>query len=255
MTFEPAPVPLDVLVAEDVEDVRLAAVSLLETRRHRPSQARTGAEALEILETARYDVILMDVSMPDMDGLEATRRIRARETEEGWPRTPILAFTAGGQSAKPEACLEAGMDAFLRKPVNGPAFIEAVERFGTRKDDPGQPGASEPPRSMLRLAGGDTDHLLEMARVFLEFAPLHLRELRLAEADDDPVALAETARELRASARVFRADGILIPTERIEFLAGRGITKGIKPLVDHVAREVEVLEGMLRRVRAGRVRS
>ena len=247
MSTEPLIKPLAVLVAEDVDEVRAVAVELLERAGHRPSQAHTGHEALHVLETARFDVILMDVVMPDMDGIEATRRIRAEEDPE--ERTPILAFTAGGPSARPELCLEAGMDAFLRKPVNPPVLVETVERFGYGKGDEEVPTPEAPSDSLLKLAGGDEDLLEEMARVFLEFAPLQLREMRVAQATDDPAALAATARDLRKSARVFRADGILIPAERVEFLGGRGIVEGTEPLVEVIAREVEVLEAALQRVR------
>ena len=92
------------------------------------------------------------------------------------------------------------------------------------------------------------DHLIEMAHVFLEFAPLQLRELRLAQATEDAAALAETARQLRGSARVFRADGIIIPAERVEFLGSRGIVDQAGPLVSLIGREVEILERMLKRV-------
>lgn len=245
MTQDPQTTTLRVLVAEDVEEVRLTARRLLEAQGHEVTEARTGSEALSILNRRDFDVILMDVVMPDIDGIEVTRRFR--DSEPDGSHTPVLAFTAGGPSAKPELCLEAGMDAFLRKPVNPPVLVETVARFGGGKSEVPSAG-NELPTSLREVAKGDRKLLEEMARVFLEFAPLQLRELRLALADEDDPRVVEVAHQLRGSARVFRADGILIPAERLEFLASRGVLAEANTLVEVVAREVEALERTLKRV-------
>ena len=232
---------LHVLIGEDTAEVRLMAAAILRKRGHRITEAETGREAVDAAVGEPPDVILMDVQMPDMDGIEATLEIRERE--EGGRRTPILAFTAGGPEAQPEACLDAGMDAFLRKPINGPVLVESVERFGTGGAVPELPG-NEPPAHLLQMAD-DEEHLREMASVFLEFAPLRVEKLARAQEEENSGAMAEIARELRGSAKVFRADGILIPTERLEFLASRGIVDMTRPLVEVIAREVEVLQRAL----------
>jgi CheY-like chemotaxis protein len=114
---------LSILVAEDNDINALLARALLTRLGHSPSLARTGAAAVESYLAAQsagapYDVILMDVHMPDMDGIQATRHIRDAEAASGARRTPIVALTANAFSEDRETCLAAGMDGFLVKPLD-----------------------------------------------------------------------------------------------------------------------------------------
>jgi CheY-like chemotaxis protein len=123
-----APV-LAVLVAEDNEINALLTRSLLAKLGHRPTVVTTGTAAVDAWRAARaagepYDLVLMDVHMPDMDGIEATRRIRA--AEQGPPRTRIVALTANAFSEDRDACLAAGMDAFLTKPLDRERLAELL---------------------------------------------------------------------------------------------------------------------------------
>ncbi|MGB6541905.1 MAG: ATP-binding protein [Xanthobacteraceae bacterium] len=113
---------LSILVAEDNEINALLARALLAKLGHRPTIVPSGVVAVESWLAARaagtpYDRVLMDLHMPGMDGLEATRRIRAIENESDTPRTPILALTANASAEDRDACLAAGMDSFLVKPL------------------------------------------------------------------------------------------------------------------------------------------
>ncbi|HLN38007.1 MAG TPA: ATP-binding protein, partial [Xanthobacteraceae bacterium] len=114
---------LSILVAEDNEINALLARALLVKLGHRPTMAESGAAAIESWLAARaggapYDCVLMDLRMPGMDGLEATRRIRAIEAEHNDMRTPIIALTANVSTEDRDACLAAGMDGFLFKPLD-----------------------------------------------------------------------------------------------------------------------------------------
>jgi len=114
---------LSILVAEDNDINALLARALLTKLGHRPTMAADGAAAVESFLAARaagppYDRVLMDQHMPGMDGIEATRRIRAIEAEQEAPRTPILALTANASAEDRDACLAAGMDGFLVKPLD-----------------------------------------------------------------------------------------------------------------------------------------
>jgi len=114
---------LSVLVAEDNEINALLARALLEKLGHRPTVAASGAAAIECWRDAQaagtpYDRVLMDLHMPGMDGLEATRQIRALEIEDNCTRTPIIALTANASAEDRDACLNAGMDGFLVKPLD-----------------------------------------------------------------------------------------------------------------------------------------
>ncbi|MBN8968605.1 MAG: response regulator, partial [Rhizobiales bacterium] len=123
---------LSILVAEDNEINALLMRSLLTRLGHRPVISVNGREAFEswlAAETAGtpYDVVLMDVQMPELDGIEATRLIRARETERGLPHTKILALTANTLVEDRYACFAAGMDGFLIKPLDRDKLIEALD--------------------------------------------------------------------------------------------------------------------------------
>ncbi len=126
---------LSILVAEDNEINALLARALLVRLGHRPTIAGNGEAAVESWTAARaagapYDLILMDVQMPGMDGLEATRRIRAGETDG--PPTSIVALTANAYAEDREACLAAGMDALLVKPLDRERLREALEAAARR---------------------------------------------------------------------------------------------------------------------------
>jgi CheY-like chemotaxis protein len=122
---------LSILVAEDNEINALLIRSLLVRLGHRPVVATDGQVALEswlAAETAGtpYDAILMDVQMPELDGIETTRRIRAQEAGRNGKRTPILALTANTLVEDRYACFEAGMDGYLIKPLNRERLVEAL---------------------------------------------------------------------------------------------------------------------------------
>jgi PAS domain S-box-containing protein len=124
-----------VLVAEDNEINALLARALLTKLGHRPTVAVTGTDAIDSWLAAHaagepYDIVLMDVHMPEMDGLEAARRIRAIEQERGLARTPVIALTANASAEDREACLEAGMDGFLTKPLNRDELTETLATGG-----------------------------------------------------------------------------------------------------------------------------
>ena len=129
---------LAILVAEDNEINALLARALLARLGHRPTVVPSGAQALAAWHSARaagtpYDLILMDVHMPEMDGLEATRRIRGAEAAAGGARIPIVALTANAFSDDREACLAAGMDAFLTKPLDRERLAELLAAQGKTK--------------------------------------------------------------------------------------------------------------------------
>jgi CheY-like chemotaxis protein len=128
---------LSVLVAEDNDINALLVRALLHRLGHRPSVVANGAAAVEtFLAAARadtpYDLVLMDVHMPALDGMEATKRIRAAEIAQGLPRTRIVALTANAFGEDRDACLAAGMDDFLVKPLDRDRLDEALAGASTK---------------------------------------------------------------------------------------------------------------------------
>src|SRR5487761_2049936 len=120
------PAPLRILLAEDNLVNQRLAMRLLERRGHTVDLAATGREAIEWLDRRNFDLILMDLQMPDIDGLQATAIIREREKSAGG-RTPIVALTAHTMKGDREKCLEAGMDNYINKPIDAATFLEIVE--------------------------------------------------------------------------------------------------------------------------------
>ena len=123
--------PLRILLAEDNVVNQKLALRLLQQMGYRADLASNGAEAIECIARQPYDVVLMDVQMPEMDGLEASCRITAR-----WPvheRPRIVAMTANAMQGDREACLAAGMDDYVTKPIRVEALVEALDRVPARK--------------------------------------------------------------------------------------------------------------------------
>ena len=132
---------LSILVAEDNEINALLARALLTRLGHRPTIASNGEDAVESWLAARaagapYDLVLMDVQMPGMDGLEAARRIRAAETQMGNGRTRMLALTANVQTEDHEAALAAGLDGLLVKPLDRERLRDALNAVSSHASDP-----------------------------------------------------------------------------------------------------------------------
>jgi CheY-like chemotaxis protein len=131
----PAGRPLKILLAEDNAVNSLLARTILEGMGHRVTSAATGLEALDTLRREDFDVVLMDVRMPDMDGVEATRRIRAGETKN--PAVRIVALTAHALKGDRERFVAAGMDDYLSKPLDLDELDRALERIAGRGGSPG----------------------------------------------------------------------------------------------------------------------
>ena len=121
-----------ILLAEDNAVNQRVARAILERAGHTVALAGSGQIALELWEKQPFDVILMDVQMPDLDGFEATAAIRKKEKESG-THTPIIAMTAHAMSGDRERCINAGMDDYISKPIRGPALLELVTQYAGSK--------------------------------------------------------------------------------------------------------------------------
>jgi CheY-like chemotaxis protein len=146
-------IPLRILLAEDNRVNQKVALKMLERMGYRADVAANGVEAVAALERQRYDVILMDMQMPEMDGIEATRQIRARWPREGRPW--IVAMTANAMLEDRNECMVAGMDDFLSKPVAAKALGAALARCAPLRPVSAKVSpAIEPESQGVRAAAG-----------------------------------------------------------------------------------------------------
>ncbi|MDK2956812.1 MAG: hypothetical protein PWQ57_2308 [Desulfovibrionales bacterium] len=181
--------PLSILLAEDNQVNQQVLVKLLGRRGHSVHVVVNGRHALEALERTAYDIVLMDIQMPEMDGVTATKAIRAH----GDPRvaaTPIVAFTAHAMRGDRERFIEAGMNEYVPKPVN-PSELEAAMASALGDAPPRAPLAApvvdeDPRRPLLDVymalerLDNDQNFLFEMFVLYLEDAPVRIQELRAA---------------------------------------------------------------------------
>jgi len=218
-----------VLLAEDNPVNQLLAVKLLEKRGHEVRVADNGVQALEAWRGGGFDFILMDMMMPEMDGLEATRRIRAEETSRGGGHVPIVAMTANAMTGDWERCLAAGMDGYVSKPVKPETLYQEIDRVMA-----GRPGSAgdvaragkngiedvdapriEPPNSLelpvfdraeaLSRIGDDEELLATLIEMFVQDGPSYLEEIDAALAAADWNRLAHGAHALKGVLATFSA--------------------------------------------------
>ena len=179
-TPPPAAAPLRILLAEDSLANQKLAIGLLSKWGHQVTLATNGCEAVATATSGvRFDLVLMDVQMPEMDGFEATQKIRQFEHSAGRPRVPIVAMTAHAMKGDRERCFEAGMDAYISKPVRAAELSRTISQFvpGERpsplpaeQPDAAAAGTSDPRSTAdidwsvaLENVGGDRD-LLRVGR-------------------------------------------------------------------------------------------
>ena len=123
---------ISILIAEDQIINQKIMVQLLKKKGYNVSTAENGKEAFEMAKEKQYDLIFMDVQMPEMDGLDATRLIRKFEKKKKY-YTPIIAMTALAMKGDKERCLDSGMDYYITKPVNPTELYESIEEYAIKK--------------------------------------------------------------------------------------------------------------------------
>jgi signal transduction histidine kinase/DNA-binding NarL/FixJ family response regulator len=204
----PAPVVARrILLAEDNPTNRLVAVQLLERLGHQTHSAGNGLETIAAWESGRYDLILMDVMMPEMDGLTATRHIRAAEA--GRSHIAIVGLTAGSGADTRAACLEAGMDAVTTKPVTLARLQQAIaDGLGATVQKPARADRETTPRlrELAEILGDDA--VAEIVRTFAEDAQANLESMKQAAACNDANMIRRAAHSVAGAARNVGADAL-----------------------------------------------
>ena len=205
--------------------------------------ARTGTEVLEAVRSHDYGLIFMDCQMPEMDGYEATRALRA---EEDGRHTPIVALTASAMEGDSQRCIDAGMDAYLTKPVHLDDFVGALDRWVPEpaEQEPAADGDAAKPvvdlSAMSALHGDDTQSLIEL---FLSTSTGQLQEMHAAVAGDDTAALRRLAHGLRGSALYVGAEPLAERCGELEDAVNDGTADPQRQVeaIDEAFRQVEDL--------------
>jgi two-component system sensor histidine kinase/response regulator len=220
---------LQILLAEDNLVNQAVATRLLERMGHAVEVAGNGKDALQRLAEASFDLVLMDVQMPEMDGITATERIRAGE-QATLGHIPIIAMTAHAMKGDEERCLAAGMDGYVSKPVKTADLQAAMAAVlygrpvGAAQQADGAPiaGASWAWRETLHRLGGDSNLLEEIVGIFLEEAPKHLAALRLAIEAGDAESIEKCAHSLRGELGYLGVPDVARQARQIEEEGKRG---------------------------------
>lgn len=227
----PAAVSLHLLLAEDNRVNQVVASRMLEKMGHSIVVASNGNEALTLLATQTFDLVLMDIQMPEMDGLTATRKIREAEAQSR-SRTPIIAVTAHAMAGDRERCIDAGMDGYVTKPLNIRGLNEAIAAVlhggaGTPaeyRETPEQYVAQgcaptwDIAQTLERL-GGDEKLFHEVVDIFLSEGPEQVASLRHAVANGDSEGIERTAHSLKGELGYL---GISQVSEQASELEGMG---------------------------------
>jgi CheY-like chemotaxis protein/HPt (histidine-containing phosphotransfer) domain-containing protein len=219
--------PLRILLAEDNPVNRRVAMYMLAKAGHSVFAVANGRDAITALANERFDLVLMDVQMPEMDGLEATSAIRAKERQTG-EHIPIVAMTAHAMKGDRERCLQEGMDGYVSKPVHSSDLLRAIDAFAPRpttepKAAPSGANADVVFAMESALAGvhNNDKALNEMILGFLASAPKRMEEIYNAVERRDAKRTQRAARCFKGSLKWVGAQAAAAAADRLEAI-GKG---------------------------------
>jgi CheY-like chemotaxis protein len=250
---------LRILLAEDNAMNQMVALRLLERLGHGADVAANGVEALAALERQPYDVVLMDMQMPEMDGLEAARQICARWPRESRPR--IIAMTANAMAEDRDACLAAGMDDYVAKPVRQEELAAALARAAPLQAaepaapelDSAVPELDPTALTTLRDLGGD-EFVTEVIDTFLADTPAEIARLREALASQEAQDLRRAAHTLKSNGATLGATHFAALCQAIEHQARDHQLDGADEAITRIEVEHQALARALGQLRTeGRV--
>lgn len=244
-------VPLRILLVEDNLVNQKVLALVLERMGYRSDVAANGLEAVDAVRQREYDLIFMDVRMPEMDGIEATHRIRTLDGAVRQPR--IVALSAGASDLEMQKCLAAGMDGYLSKPVQALEIQAVVENM-----DSSVPLADESPEevqtpsrdAILEVLGeleaiSDESTVTEVIDTFLETVPTQMEAIRQAVATGDVAELGAHCHTLRGGSGALGAKRLAALSFSLEEVCREGSLEGAGTLVEAMDRELDRVQGLL----------
>ena len=242
---------LNILLVEDHPVNQKLAIALLSRWGHQVTVADDGQLALDALAQRRFDLVLMDMLMPVMDGLEATRRFR--QTEQG-PRTPIVAMTANAMQGDRDQCIAAGMDDYLSKPIEtaelqrilaqylpNSATQPGSEAYRTMTPTPPLPANPDHFDYLQALMASDQEVVEIIEEVFIQQWPLDLKKMQQSLADGDLKPVMHVAHALKGTFAMFGARPAVELAHAIEKQANAQVADGISERLVALVTEVEQL--------------
>jgi signal transduction histidine kinase/DNA-binding response OmpR family regulator/HPt (histidine-containing phosphotransfer) domain-containing protein len=247
---------LKILLAEDHPVNRELVVTLLTQEGHRAVTAHNGAQALRLAVQQKFDLILMDVQMPELDGLEVTRLIREGEKQTGH-HVPIIALTARAMKGDRELCLAAGVDAYLSKPVNRPQLLDLIGRLTQPAASETAPTVESPAEAptlatenvdlprLLDQIGGDPNIARKLIEMFLQSLPEYLTEIRSAAARRDDRTLVRVAHAVKGAIANFTTGTSHALALRLEQAARKADWAAIEQAQSEFEQQMIALVGQL----------
>jgi len=245
---------LRVLVAEDNLVNQKLAARLLEKRGHRVVVVSNGREALAAWHAQPFDVILMDVQMPEIDGLEAAAAIRREEAAHSG-HIPIVAMTAYAMKGDRENCLAAGMDRYISKPIRAQELFETVEKMALpdlaapleQSAQEVEQGSAFDEAAALENVGGDRELLSELAEIFVRDCPALLANIGAAVARVNATQLRCAAHALKGAVDNFGAAATYTAAQKLESMGRDGDLDGAHEALKMLRKEIDRLLPQLQR--------
>lgn len=244
--------PLRILLAEDHLVNQKMALLLLQRMGYRADVASNGIEVLEALHLRPYDLVLMDVQMPEMDGLTATRNICEQWSPAQRPR--IIAMTANAMQGDRQACLDAGMDDYISKPIRVQELVQALsqcqpKRAGAqgRRENCSAPVDVKMLHSSMRDMAGENaaEIMVELIDCYLEEAPLLVQAIGKAVAQEDAATLRQAAHSLKSSSLSFGAVNLSNLCQQLEAIGCTGTIAEAVEKVPQLQSEYERVQAAL----------
>jgi CheY-like chemotaxis protein/HPt (histidine-containing phosphotransfer) domain-containing protein len=244
--------PLRVLLAEDNPVNQTLAMRILEKLGHKVQVANNGKEAFERAQAEEFDVIFMDVQMPEMDGLEATAAIRDAEVGTG-KHVPIVAMTAHAMKGDREKCLSAGMDEYLSKPIRIDELKRAMSEIEKTRDISQSPEhhsfrAIGQLESLLDSVMGDRTLLAEMAELWLADSVKQESQIRTGLDSGDTMMVQRAAHTLKGSVGTFQASAAQDAANQLEMSAKNGDLVGASKAFERLSTQIDLVRQDLRRL-------
>ena len=256
-----AQLPLRLLVVDDNAINQKVAVRILQQLGYQSEVAGTGREALDALDRQPFDFIFMDVMMPEMDGLEATRLLRKRQMagdqKNYQSRIVVVAMTAHAMQGDREKCLAAGMDDYLAKPIRPKDVRDMIERWGgklmaapaTTESRPPENPAAEPPVDMARmtdLTDGNQDQLRELVEMYLKQTHKQFAQMQDAIRDGNADALRRVAHSCAGASATLGMTQLVPKLREMEKLGAGGTLTGAGEICNSAAREYGLIQEFLK---------